>query len=295
MKHLALIIVLSFATAAHTADEYFDKTQFEYIIHLLESNPEETIALERITRKGDQLFCSGESPAAVANNKAAALVREGKYDEAIQFLEECLKRAPLFFPFRFNLGVAYYHVRNFPKSFLNLKKCEYLVPEYYIVYVQLGYLNELMAQYDNALINYKTAMRLNPKDLDNMVMIGNLYYNRKQLERALDFYSAALRQNRQFPNALLGEAKIYFARKRYYQSYQTLKKIDVSGEYDKAYHYYYAECAYKLTRYREAYQNYQEMLKYKNDKFFLHTSISLVEHKTDLAKRFAESEEESAP
>ena len=67
-----------------------------------------------------------------------------------------------------------------------------------------------------------------------------------------------------------------------------IKSIDLSGDYDKALHYYYAESAYKLKDYQTAYDQYTALLRYRTDKFFLTNSLLLIQHKLDLCRRFVE-------
>ncbi len=67
-----------------------------------------------------------------------------------------------------------------------------------------------------------------------------------------------------------------------------LKSINTSAEYDKSYHYYFAESAFKTGDYKTAVEQYETLLKFKHDRFFLVNSMFLIKHKLELSKRFTE-------
>ena len=91
-----------------------------------------------------------------------------------------------------------------------------------------------------------------------------------------------------FNNAVLGKAKIHFKESDYHKALVTLKAIDTRKDYDRAYHYYYAETSFKLQDYKTASQQYAILLQDKNDRFFITNSVTLIEHKLDLSNRFIE-------
>jgi tetratricopeptide (TPR) repeat protein len=298
MSFVPLILLLAALFATPAAAQFMDYHQdvFRQLLTQLANEPTEEIARERINREGNLLLCTGDSPAAKANNMAADLIARGEYERAIAELERALLYAPLFVPFRNNLGVAYYFTRDYRRAHLNFDKALLQVPEYYLFYVQKGTVCELTFDDDNALEWYKRAARLNPLNMEPLVLIGNLYFERNQRRMASQYFTHVLSKDATNADALLGTAKIHFADNKFYLCYMTLKKISItSGPYDKSYHYYYAEAAYKLRRYKEAHVNYTELLKYRYDKFFLNTSYRLIEHKAELSKRFADTEEEVQP
>ena len=159
------------------------------------------------------------------------------------------------------------------------------------VYLQIGYIYERLQKYDDAIRYYRESLARNRRSFQVFVLIGDIYLAREQLELAGKYYKAALDIEPKIPNAMLGQAKIHYKRKEYYPALVILQLIPLKEGYDKSLHYYYAECAYKLRRYTLAYNEYNTLLKYRNDKFFLTTSVALIKHKIDLCKRFMEIEE----
>ena len=106
------------------------------------------------------------------------------------------------------------------------------------------------------------------------------------------YYDAVLNVDPRFPNALLGKGKVLFYREQYYKAYQMLLMVDTRQAYDKSLHFYLAECAYKLQDYKSAYAQYSKLLEFKSDRFFITTSLKLIEHKQELAKRFTQQFED---
>ena len=297
MKKIFTLLCLSAAYSAILPADPDDDYYYD-ILHKLVSDIEldyyEEYPSEKIIRKGDLLWCTGNSKAAEANNAACGLLMEGKFSQAAVFLEDSLKRAPLFIPFRNNLAVSYYHIRNFEKAHLSIDKALQQVPQYYYFYLQKGIICELSFKYDDALQYYKKAASLNKIDADPLVIIGDLYFARNQHTTAGRYYNEALKRDPVNPNAILGTAKILFYREKIYLCYMTMKKIDLTKDFDKSYYYYFAESAYKLKKYREAYKAYTELLKYRYDRFFINTALSLIEYKADMAGKFADLESDIA-
>jgi len=135
---------------------------------------------------------------------------------------------------------------------------------------------------------YRDALKKYDRADNVYVMIGNIYLEREQLDMADKYYKAALEISPKSPNARLGQAKILYYRKKYYMALVVLKYIQLDQGYDKSLHYVYGECAYKLGDYKTASDQYNQLLKYRNDKFFLANSVSLIKHKIDLCRRFLE-------
>ena len=283
-KHYAAAVIFLLILTIHGSAGLSENYSW---LSLLHDEPEE-YASESIYSKGDVLYCTGDSPAASANNMAADFMMEGNYSEAEKILSQALTRAPLFFPFRYNIGICYLYLNRLDHALIHLNKAEQIVPEYYKVNLQIGYIYSRMNRESQAIDNFRAALRKNPRDLNTIILIGDLYFERNQLAHAQEYYREALRLNRTFPNGLLGLAKIHFINEEYIKAIVLLKSIDLTGEYDRALHYYYAESAFKTMDYGKAVEQYEELLKYKQDRFFLTNSVLLINHKLDLARQFVD-------
>jgi len=286
-----LLVTIFFAILISPLYSSYDEQDILIKLLMTEINDkDEFVPPNKILRDGDFLICEGNGKITDCNNDAVEFMKAGNYDSAILKLEEGLKFAPLFFPFRYNVGLAYSRKMDFQKAFLHFNKARLVVPEYYLTYIQIGKTYELMNKFSDALTNYKTALKIYPDYLNSLVLIGNIYFKQKQKEISSQYYDQALVIDPYFPNAITGKVRILFDKEKYYQAYMLIKTIDIERDntYDKSYHYYYAECAYKLLKYSEAYTQYGLLLKYRHDPFFLTSSIKVIEHKYNLSKRFAE-------
>ncbi len=237
------------------------------------------------------LFCTGSSEAARANNRGAELVLEAKYEEAVDIFKNALRHAPLFYPYHLNIGISYLRLRDFNRARIHLEKAQQIVPESPAVYLVLGELYSKMGNESRSLEYFRKALEINRKELKAIIKMGDVYYNRNQLELAWRYYNSALSVDPEYSNGLLGLAKIHYKKEEYYKAIIKLKQIDLEKKYDRAYHYYYAECSYKLQDYRKAYYHYNKLLEYKEDPFFITHSYNLIMHKRDLTKRFVDIEE----
>lgn len=266
-------------SAAHSADYTW--------IDNVNKEPEQT-GKYRIYSNNDILFCTGDDPAGTANNKAAELMLTGNFPEALIILEDGLTRAPLFFPFRYNAGICTLYMNRLQASLIHFSKAAQLVPEYSKIYLQTGYIYGRLNKESAALDQFRTGLKKNPRELNTYILIGDIYFNRNQLRTAKKYYEAAIHLQPSFPNGLLGLAKIHFKNEEYIKAIVLLKSVNTSEEYDKAFHYYFAESSFKTGDYTTAVEQYETLLKYKNDKFFLVNSMFLIKHKLELSKRFTE-------
>ncbi len=248
----------------------------------------EPVGKYQIYSKNDILFCTGDDPAGTANNKAAELMLTGNFPEALIILDDALTNAPLFFPFRYNAGLCNLYMNKLQTALIHFSKASQIVPEYWRIYLHTGYIYGRLNKESKALDQFRIGLKKNPKELDTYILIGNIYFDRKQMRIAQKYYEATITLQNTYPNGLLGLAKIHFKNEEYVKALVLLKSIDTSGEYDKSFHYYYAESSFKLKDYKTAVEQYEALLKFKSDKFFLVNSMFLIKHKLELSKRFTE-------
>jgi tetratricopeptide (TPR) repeat protein len=280
---ISAAMLFLFLPAAYPAMEDDDLDFLLREIH--KSKPEEK-PVENLYTKNDILYCTGDTEAAELNNRAASLMEAGDHAGAKKLLDAGLIRAPLFLPYLYNTGLCCLHLNQLDQSIIYLEKARDLLPEFSKTYLQLGFVYQVRKKYTQAIDNFKLAIRTNRKELMSLILIGDIYFNSRQVQMAGKYYNAALKIDPRYPNGLLGLAKIHYFKKEYGRALNAVKAIDISGEYDKALHYYHAECSYKLQDYKTAYEQYGTLLKYPGDKFFILFSTSLIRHKMELAERF---------
>ena len=280
------IIIISFNITLSGIDhDYFLQ---KLLTTASDNPPDPPLPRESIYEKNEILYCSGKLKIAQENNKAADLMEKGNFATAAIIYEKALKHAALFFPFRYNLGLCYLHTKDYRRSLLHLNKAALIFPEYSKTYLQIGYVYERQGIFTEAINFFKKALKINSREIMTFIRIGDLFYSRGQTQVAKKYYKASLKNNPAFSNGLIGLAKIHFKNKEYIKTLTQLKTVNISGDYDKSYHYYFAETYFKLQEYGDATIHYSELLKYKNDKFFLTNSYGLIQHKLNLSKRFSE-------
>jgi len=280
LKYLLTVFLILFSIISINATDYS---------WLDEANREPVqIGKYQIYSKNDILFCTGDDPAGTANNKAAELMTTGNFSEALVILEEALTQAPIFFPFRYNAGVCTLYMNRLQTSLIHFQKAAQLVPEYSNIYLQTGYIFGRLNRESEALEQFRIGLKKNSRELNTYILIGDIYFNRNQLRTAKKYYETTITLQHSFPNGLLGLAKIHFKNEEYIKAMVLLKSIDTTADYDKSYHYYFAESSFKTGDYKTAVEQYETLLKYKNDKFFLVNSMFLITHKLELSKRFTE-------
>jgi len=281
-KHIAIMLIFISAALNVPATAAIP----DVIYHLNDKG--EAIGRFSIYSKNDILFCTGDDPAGTENNRAAELMLQGEFAAASKLLENALIHAPLFLPFRYNLGICFLYLKRLDEAMMHFTKAKQLVPEYDKIYLQTGYIHDRKNDEARALEDFRTALRLNPAELNTYILIGDIYYKRNQASLARRYYEHALKINPSYPNGLLGLAKIHFQKEEYIKAIVLLKSIDTSGEYDKSLHFYYAESSFKLRDYRRAAEEYEMLLSFRTDRFFLVNSAHLIKHKLDLSRRFIE-------
>ena len=284
-----IIFIAIIGTLFFTQTVYSWEYKLYYNLEMAKKNPVEYFPKETIYLKNEYLLCSGSSNLAKINNNAVQYMNIGNFDKAIDILGKGIKKAPLFLPYNYNIGICYTHKKNFPRANLNLKRAKGVLPEFSWIYIQLGYLSEIQRKFDSALEFYRLALKRDPSNLEAIINIGNIYFNRGQMSGALRYYKKVLKLKKNYANGFLGIGKILFKREKYYKSRVLLKKIDKSkNDYDKSYHFYMAECSYKLRDYKTALNEYQELLKFPNNRFFITTSKEIIKHKISMAKKFVD-------
>ena len=285
MKRAALITVLCMIFSA-AGWSFVDNDGFlQDILRYIKDVPERQMPSEEIYFDGEAAFCTGKTKVAEENNKAAALILERKYKEAADVLYAALANAPLFFPYRYNLGLCHLHMNELDKALLHFTKAQQLIPEFSGTYLQTGYIYCRKRRNMEAIREFREAIRQNKRELNALVLIGDIFYMNNEFSMAQKYYDASLTVDPNFPNALLGRAKLLFAKKEYLKTIEAIKKIKLTTEYDKALHFYYAESAYKIADYKTAEEQYSILLKYPADKFFMTIPQSLIEHKIDACRQ----------
>lgn len=242
----------------------------------------------KIFLKDNLLFCSGKDPAGQNNNMAARMILRGELSRAEKKLLFCIKMAPLFLPYHYNIAAIYIFQKKPDRAIFHLKKAQLIFPQYYGTYIQLAHAYERKNKPDMALIYYRKSLERYSRNPRVYALMGDIYFKRKQYRSALAYYRGSLKIKKNYANGLLGEAKIFFVNEKYIKTINKLKSIDLKEDYDIDYHYYLAEASYKIGDYKTAYREYKKLILNRNNRFFLTHSFLLIKHKMKMSKRFTE-------
>ncbi len=158
------------------------------------------------------------------NQKGYDLIENGKYEEAIPYLDEAVKYVYklepgvvdldheielselMDSPFN-NLSWAYNELREFDKSLENIEKSLLILPNTDVEYVNKGNALYGLNRYDEALINYDRAIALEKTDKSAYYGKGMIFYDRQQYQDALKQFDTYLTYDDNDMDAL--EMKIY--------------------------------------------------------------------------------------
>jgi tetratricopeptide (TPR) repeat protein len=248
---------------------------------------------EKIWLKNKFLHTTGEQKVARINNLAIQLLEKNDYRKSRTLLEKGRKIAPQFLPFRYNLGITYFSLRLFNESLLEFQYAARLIQKWSKIYNRIGDCYIRLAKYSLAEDEYKKALKIDPMDLEALISLGNHFFEQKIYHQAQQYYNYALKIDAVYPDALFGIGKVLFAKNLFYDAVLIFQSINLKGyeDYDKGFHFYFAESLYKLKRYTEATAQYKKLLTYPGSPFFLNHAVEFVRFKLDLAERFSEVEQ----
>nr|WP_246057481.1 hypothetical protein [Leptospira gomenensis] len=231
------------------------------------------------------------------NNEAVLLLETGKEEErvkAVSMLESGSKFDPKFFPFRYNLGRAYHLEKKYQKSIIQFEYAASEIPEYYRTFIHLGTLYEIVREPINATILWRKAAALNRFHTEALLLLADHYIRTDLRNRALLYIKEAAKIDEQSPDARLGKARIELLSSKDLYAYRILKNTELvddlgrKKQYNRKFHFFFAETASKVGDYVTAADQYEQLLKFPNDPFFSEFSYKVIERRRDLARRFAE-------
>ncbi|MCS7204761.1 MAG: tetratricopeptide repeat protein [Leptospiraceae bacterium] len=107
--------------------------------------------LYEITRKPAFLFQLGYLESLIPN-----------HENSVSFYEKYVDYNPDDTIAYYNLAVEYFHLKNYPKSILNLKKAILKKPDFLQAYILLGYIYEVMENHQEAFRYFQRVLSIKP-------------------------------------------------------------------------------------------------------------------------------------
>ena len=169
--------------------------------------------------------------------KGKALMKEGKFREALAFLNGAIESDNDNYEALNARGVVYYELKEYQNALLDYDLALKLKPDYYRPYYNRALLKVAQNDGNSALKDYAEAVRLDPKNAE-------IFVNRGQLLAALAQPDAALRDFEQATvldsaNALAwyNRGNVLFQREEFQQAIQNFEKaVKNDSKFGKAFH-----------------------------------------------------------
>ena len=169
--------------------------------------------------------------------KGKALMKEGKFSEALTFLNGAIESDNGNYEALNARGVVYYELKEYPSALLDYEQALKLKPDYYRPYYNRALLKVAQNDGDGALKDYAEAVRLDPNNAE-------IFVNRGQLLAALAQPDAALRDFEQATvldsvNALAwyNRGNVLFQREELKEAIRSFEKaVKADNKYGKAFH-----------------------------------------------------------
>jgi len=154
-------------------------------------------------------------------DKANDAFLQKNFEKAIVFYKEAVeinKAASVYF----NIGMAYYNLKNVTQAIKYFDKALEKNPNYYNAHHALGLIYSQQKNYNAAIKHLKQTIRLNKKDVDSYAHLGANFMALKQYEQAESYFKSAATKSPQ------NKALVY----------NTAYALKLQGKYQEAIPYY---------------------------------------------------------
>ncbi|KAL4476381.1 hypothetical protein ABPG74_010114 [Tetrahymena malaccensis] len=139
--------------------QWYDKSLLE------DNNPKvklEMKQIEKIKKEADAQAYINPALAEEHNEKAKAFFTDGKFPQALQEYNECIKRNPKEAKYYCNRGICYQKLMEFPSGLRDLDKCLEIDPNYIKAYIKKGQCHTAMKEFHKALGVYEKGLKIQP-------------------------------------------------------------------------------------------------------------------------------------
>ena len=158
------------------------------------------------------------------NNYGKALAGEGRYQEAIDHLNEALRLRPVYFEARNNLGMVFFMQGKTDEAMECFTEALRIRPDKAEAYHNLGSAYAKQGKFELASQNYKEALRLKPYYPMAYYNLGVIMNMQGKCDEAIKYLGEALRLNPNWPGALDALAIAYAGKGDFLQAVETANK-----------------------------------------------------------------------
>jgi tetratricopeptide (TPR) repeat protein len=144
--------------------------------------------------------------------RADVYYEQGRYSEAKNLYEECLRERPDDWDIINNLGNCRFHTADFDGAELLYRRIIDAGRADKHVYRNLGVTLARMERIDDAVFALESYAQMDPDDVESAGFLGDLHYGRRDYARAIDEYEKVLDSQPQRPDTLTRLADCYLNR-----------------------------------------------------------------------------------
>jgi tetratricopeptide (TPR) repeat protein len=134
-------------------------------------------------------------------NLGVDFYHQREFLKAIQAYQKVIEIDPTYIEAHNNLGIVYQEIGNVNKALEAYQKAIELNPQYEKAYNNLGILFYLKDRNEESVEAFQKAIAINPNNIESLINLGTLFKRRGQVDKAIECYQKAL-----ILNPLQGEA-----------------------------------------------------------------------------------------
>ncbi|MDH5181660.1 MAG: tetratricopeptide repeat protein [Gammaproteobacteria bacterium] len=161
---------------------------------------------------------------------------EGKYEPAVNELEQALRIEPNHIEANYMLGYLLHKQKKYAAALERFNKIIQLKPNRKDIYVSRAITYSAMRRFDESLQDFALELSKNPKNHRIYLNRGNVYTMKRQFDLAMEDYNKALKLKPDYAKAFRARGKIYHHQKKYEQALLELNAaLDSDPGYARAY------------------------------------------------------------
>jgi tetratricopeptide (TPR) repeat protein len=153
-----------------------------------------------------------QTPQETAHQKGKAAVKledDGKFDEALQLLEEAQKLDPDNIDYPYEMTYCYYSQKQYQKVVDILEKLKGRPDSFDRLYELLGNSYDVMEQGDKAVATYEEGLKKFPKSGVLYLEMGVIPLYKKEYDKAITYFEKGIEVQPDFPSNYYWAAKLY--------------------------------------------------------------------------------------
>ena len=199
-----------------------------------------------------------------------------KYEKALSYFEEAVKKKPDFADAHYFLGVTYVNLGRYQEAIQAFKQAIRIKPDFADAHYDLGFTYGKLGRYQEAIQAFKQAIRIEPDFAEAHYDLGFTYGKLGRYQEAIQACKQAIRIKPDFAEAHYYLGVTYGKLGRYQEAIQAFKQAIRIKPDDANAHYNLGVTYGKLGRYQEAIQACKQAIRIKPDDAEAHYYLGVV-------------------